>query len=36
VHQPGERVLMSYSFGVVPQLLYETIERLAHVTEERQ
>ncbi len=30
VHQPGERVLMSYSFGVVPQLLYETIERLAH------
>ncbi len=32
VHQPGERVLMSYSFGVVPQLLYETIERLAQLT----
>jgi len=29
VHQAGERVLMSYSFGVVPQLIYETIERLA-------
>jgi arginine utilization protein RocB len=27
-HQRGERVLMSYSFGVLPQLLYETIERL--------
>ena len=24
-HQRGERVLMSYSFGVLPQLLYETI-----------
>jgi len=32
VHQAGERVLMSYSFGVVPQLLYETIERLAQLT----
>ncbi|HEY7356346.1 MAG TPA: M20/M25/M40 family metallo-hydrolase, partial [Ktedonobacterales bacterium] len=29
VHQRGERVLMSYSFGVLPQLIYETIERLA-------
>jgi len=28
VHQAGERVLMSYSFGVVPRLIYETIERL--------
>ncbi len=27
-HQRGERVLMSYSFGVLPQLLYETIEAL--------
>lgn len=27
-HQRGERVLMSYSFGSVPQLIYETIERL--------
>ena len=27
-HQRGERVLMSYSFGVLPQLLYETIELL--------
>ena len=27
-HQHGERVLMSYSFGVLPQLLYETIEYL--------
>lgn len=27
-HQRGERVLMPYSFGVVPQLIYETIERL--------
>ena len=25
-HQRGERLLMSYSFGVLPQLLYETIE----------
>ena len=33
VHQAGERVLMSYSFGVVPQLLYETIERLAYILE---
>ena len=29
-HQAGERALMSYSFGVLPQLLYEAIERLAH------
>jgi arginine utilization protein RocB len=28
VHQSGEAVLMSYSFGVVPQLLCEIIERL--------
>ncbi len=28
-HQAGERVLMSYSFGVLPQLLYEVIECLA-------
>lgn len=28
-HQTGERALMSYSFGVLPQLLCETIERLA-------
>ena len=27
-HQRGERVLMSYSFDVLPQLLYETIEHL--------
>jgi arginine utilization protein RocB len=29
-HQAGERVLMSYSFGVLPQLIYEVIEELAH------
>ena len=29
VHQRGERVLMSYSFGVVPHLIHQTIERLA-------
>ena len=28
-HQTGERALMSYSFGVLPQLLCEVIERLA-------
>lgn len=28
VHQRGERALMSYSFGTLPQLIYETIERL--------
>jgi len=28
-HQRGERALMSFSFGVLPQLMYETIERLA-------
>jgi arginine utilization protein RocB len=27
-HQRGERVLMSYSFEILPQLLYEVIERL--------
>lgn len=31
-HQRGERVLMSYSFGDVPQLIYETIARLAETT----
>lgn len=30
-HQSGERVLMSYSFGIFPQLLYETIERLGQM-----
>jgi arginine utilization protein RocB len=33
-HQRDERVLMSYSFGELPQLLYETIERLALLIEE--
>lgn len=28
-HQRGERALMSYSFGVLPGLLYETIRRLS-------
>ena len=28
VHQSGEAVLMSYSFGILPQLIYEVIERL--------
>lgn len=28
VHQCGEGVLMSYSFGILPQLIYEVIERL--------
>lgn len=28
-HQRGERVLMSYSFGVLPRLIVETLERLA-------
>jgi arginine utilization protein RocB len=28
VHQLGERALISYSFGILPQLLYEVIERL--------
>jgi arginine utilization protein RocB len=28
-HQRGERVLMSYSFGVLPQLVYETVKELA-------
>ena len=28
VHQRGEAALMSYSFGILPQLLYETIEQL--------
>jgi len=31
VHQAGERVLMSYSFGMVPQLIYETVERLTGI-----
>ncbi len=29
VHQRNEGVLMSYSFGILPQLLYETIDHLA-------
>ncbi len=28
-HQRGERVLMSYSFGTLPRLIVETLERLA-------
>jgi arginine utilization protein RocB len=28
-HQRGERTLMSYSFGILPQLIYETIWELA-------
>ena len=28
-HQRGERALMSYSFGILPQLLYETVKELA-------
>jgi arginine utilization protein RocB len=28
-HQPGERALVSYSFGILPQLVYETIQRLS-------
>lgn len=32
VHCPDERVLMPYSFGTVPQLILETIERLARLT----
>jgi arginine utilization protein RocB len=28
-HQRGERTLMSYSFGILPQLIYETIGELA-------
>ncbi|HEV8190789.1 MAG TPA: hypothetical protein VGP82_04795, partial [Ktedonobacterales bacterium] len=32
-HQRGERVLMSYSFGVLPQLIYETLELLGQSTE---
>ncbi len=31
VHQRGERALMSYSFGILPQLLYETIDKLAQL-----
>jgi len=33
VHQRGERALKSYSFGVLPQLLYETIKRLGQLAE---
>jgi arginine utilization protein RocB len=32
-HQRDERVLMSYSFRVLPQLVYETIMKLATVPE---
>src|SRR5205085_6317711 len=28
VHQSGEAVLMSYSFGMVPELICEVVERL--------
>jgi arginine utilization protein RocB len=28
-HQRGERTLMSYSFGILPQLVYETVSELA-------
>jgi arginine utilization protein RocB len=28
-HQRGERVLMSYSFDILPQLVYETVKELA-------
>ncbi|MDQ2743934.1 MAG: hypothetical protein M3Z66_16785, partial [Chloroflexota bacterium] len=31
VHQAGEAVLMSYSFGVMPQLIYETIQHLGRI-----
>jgi arginine utilization protein RocB len=31
-HQRGERVLMSYSFGVLPELIYEVIEHLGQLT----
>jgi arginine utilization protein RocB len=30
-HQRGERVLMSYSFGVLPQLIWETFQRLGQL-----
>lgn len=30
-HQRGERALVSYSFDVLPQLIWETIERLASI-----
>jgi arginine utilization protein RocB len=33
-HQTGERALMSYSFGILPQLLCEAIERLAQEVRE--
>jgi len=33
-HQCSERALMSYSFGTLPQLLYEVIERLGQLTGE--
>ena len=32
VHERGERVLMSYSFGILPQLIHEVIERLGNLT----
>jgi arginine utilization protein RocB len=31
-HQRSERVLMSYSFGVLPELIYEVIEHLGELT----
>jgi arginine utilization protein RocB len=30
-HQRGERLLQSYSFGVLPQLVYETVQRAAEL-----
>lgn len=36
VHQRGERVLMSYSFGVLPQLICEIIAYLAQVGYDEQ
>jgi arginine utilization protein RocB len=33
-HQPGERVLMSYAFGALPQLVYKVIEHLARETKD--
>jgi arginine utilization protein RocB len=34
-HQRGERVLMSYSFGVLPQLIWEVIARLSGTSAQR-
>jgi arginine utilization protein RocB len=32
-HQRGERLLQSYSFGVLPQLIVEVVERLSALNE---